>query len=542
MSHSIQNLETGPSPQKGANSNAEHGRKQGLKRLLHWCVNSVPAVVALLGLSAVAWWGQSHDWKLPKFSAISGQQAKAADDWCVEHSVPESICVTCKTADEEKPKGHGWCRVHGVAECPFEHPETTQLSTPPHISEERLAAAQQALKLRPRPANNSRCKTHLRLIQVPSADSLARTGIEVEAAMEECVVEAITATGEIKFDQTRTAHLSSRAPGTIWRVEKQIGDSVKAGDVLLLIDALEVGKAKGEFLKAIADARLKQIVLDRLSPLANIGAVPTKQIQEAAAALQESEIRLLAAEQALWNLGLSVQAGQFADLAIEDVSGRLKFLGLPSGLVAELKAATASANLIPIKSPVDGVIIAHDGVASEVVDTTTRLITVADRNRLWVTLDIPVHDAKYVKLGQRLLFQPDGSDRELAGQVDWIADEIDVKTRTVKVRAQMKNDSRQIKALTFGQGCVVLRETPNAVVVPNDALHWEGCCHIVFVRNKDFLKQDAPKLFEVRKVRPGVKADDHTELIAGLLPGEVIATRGSEALRVELLKGSLGAG
>ena len=64
----------------------------------------------------------------------------------------------------------------------------------------------------------------------------------------------------------------------------------------------------------------------------------------------------------------------------------------------------------------------------------------------------------------------------------------------------------------------------------------------MFVRNKGFLKKDAPKLFAVRKVRLGVKAGETTEIIAGLLPGEVIATKGSDALRAELLKGNLGEG
>ena len=43
-------------------------------------------------------------------------------------------------------------------------------------------------------------------------------------------------------------------------------------------------------------------------------------------------------------------------------------------------------------------------------------------------------------------------------------------------------------------------------------------------------------------VRPGVKNGDYTEIIAGLLPGEVIATKNSAVLRAELLKNSLGDG
>ena len=84
------------------------------------------------------------------------------------------------------------------------------------------------------------------------------------------------------------------------------------------------------------------------------------------------------------------------------------------------------------------------------------------------------------------------------------------------------------------------------MVVPTESLHWEGDCHVVFVRDKDFAKADSPKVFHVRKVRPGVsestQAGSVTEIIAGLLPGEQVATANSGILRTELLKNNLGEG
>jgi cobalt-zinc-cadmium efflux system membrane fusion protein len=56
------------------------------------------------------------------------------------------------------------------------------------------------------------------------------------------------------------------------------------------------------------------------------------------------------------------------------------------------------------------------------------------------------------------------------------------------------------------------------------------------------LKEGAPKVFHTRTVRLGVRDDRQTEIIAGLMPGEVVAARGSAALRAELLRGSLGEG
>ena len=81
-----------------------------------------------------------------------------------------------------------------------------------------------------------------------------------------------------------------------------------------------------------------------------------------------------------------------------------------------------------------------------------------------------------------------------------------------------------------------------SVTVPNEAVQWDGCCSIVFVRDENYFKADAPKVFHVRKVRTGATDTKNTEIIAGALPGELVVTKGSGLLLTELLRGNLGAG
>jgi cobalt-zinc-cadmium efflux system membrane fusion protein len=73
-------------------------------------------------------------------------------------------------------------------------------------------------------------------------------------------------------------------------------------------------------------------------------------------------------------------------------------------------------------------------------------------------------------------------------------------------------------------------------------VQWEGDCYVVFVRDKNYLQDDAPKLFHVRNVRLGAQDDRYTEILAGVAPGELVATAGSSILGAELLKGKLGEG
>src|SRR5262249_4825626 len=158
----------------------------------------------------------------------------------------------------------------------------------------------------------------------------------------------------------------------------------------------------------------------------------------------------------------------------------------------------------------------------------------ADPRRMWLTLNVRAEDARRVRPGQPVRFRPDGDPEEAAGKVAWVSTAVDEKTRTVKVRADLDNADGRLRANALRAGRVVLRQEQYAVVVPKEAVHWEGDCHVVFVRDKDYLKEGAPKVFHVRKVRPGARDDKYLEVLAGVLPGEVVATRGSAVLQAEL--------
>jgi cobalt-zinc-cadmium efflux system membrane fusion protein len=511
--------------------------------VLGWLGRVIPTLLVLAALGGLAYWGHHTGWTIPKFSALAGNAEAEKDDWCSAHGVPDSQCVECKPDLLPKLKAFGWCKTHGVHECPLEHPEVAQLPAPPTITPVDLARAQRALEFAERPDNNSKCKLHQRRLQFESKEAVEKAGIDIAPAWQAPMEEAVAANGEVNYDQTRVASLSPLVAGRVWRVEKEIGQPVRKDDVLALVDAAEVGKTKAEFLQAMAQVELRSKTVERLRPLAG-SSVAGKDIPEAEAALREAQIRLVSAQQALLNLGLPIRAEEVQRLTPDQIGTRMQFLGLPEDIIRTLDPKTTTANLIPVKSPLDGVVVGRKVVAGEVVDTTKTLFVVADPRQMWLTLDVRLEDAKRLSLGQPVRFLPDGNRQEARGKVAWISTAVDEKTRTVKVRADLANADGQLRAGTFGPGRIVLREEPNAVVVPNEAVQSEGDgnCQVVFVRDKNFLKEGAPKVFHVRTVRVGGKNDQNTEIIAGVLPGELVATKGSGGLRSELLKNNLGAG
>jgi cobalt-zinc-cadmium efflux system membrane fusion protein len=505
--------------------------------LLRRTVNAVPTLLIFTLLAGVGFWGHKTGWKLPKLSALTGAEPARADDWCAEHSVPESACVECNESLLPRPKEYGWCRLHGVSECPTCHPELAQvMGTPAPFPYDTLGP----LALFPRPENDSRCQAHKRRLQLASAEAADKAGIEVDVVGVRPMTESVAAPGEIIYDPTKVVRLSPRTAGTVWRVFKAVGDPVRPGEVVALVDAAEVGKAKTEYATAAVLARLRAKTLAGLK--ASAGAVPERQIREAEAAAEEARLRVVAAEQTLANLGLPVPDGADA-LDAREIVARLRFLGLPADLADRLAADPAATNnLLPVKATQPGVVSACQVVAGETVDPARVLAVTADVRRMWLTLYVRQEDVKYLAVDQPARFRADTGGGELAGTVSWVSTAVDDKTRTVRVRVDLPNPDGTLKGNTFGTGRVVLREERRAVVVPKDAIQSDGCCQIVFIRDRDYLKDGAPKVFHVRQVRPGARDETHVELLAGVLPGEVVVTKGSAALRGELLRGNLGEG
>ena len=505
--------------------------------------HSVPTALVVAAIIGLAIWGNATEWTMPKFSALLGAEEATVADWCEEHNVPESQCVECNKTLSPVGTDYGWCATHGIMQCPLEHPDVVQLKSPPSITPAMLERAQRAIALRPRQENNSRCSLHMKRIQFASPEAVEKVGVDIAIVGERPVVETISANGEIGYDQTRMARFSSRVPGTVWRVQKQVGDRVFKGEVLALIDAAEVGRLKSELLQAVSQVRLKGDNVERLRPLAG-NAVPQREFLEVQTEADAARIQMHRAQQALVNLGLPVELNDILKLSSDELAKRVQFLGLPSDVMAGLDPQETTSNLLPVRSSLDGVVVKRNAVDGEVVDSKTELFDVADTSRLWLTLNLRQDDAKYVSLGQKVLFRASGSANEpdSQGTVGWISTDADDVTRTVKVRVDLSNPDGKLRTNTFGTGRIVLREEPKSIVIPSDAIHWDGTCNVVFVRDKNFMQPGAPKVFHVRSVRPGVKENDTTEIVAGLFPGEVIASKNSVVLEAQLLKANLGAG
>jgi cobalt-zinc-cadmium efflux system membrane fusion protein len=213
---------------------------------------------------------------------------------------------------------------------------------------------------------------------------------------------------------------------------------------------------------------------------------------------------------------------------------------------AEIASATAALGLIDVEpgsastyallAPIDGLVVRLPAVAGRMVDAEETLCEVVDTSSMWAELDVPELELGQVVAGLSVHLSIESlGERELEGKIDYVAPEIDPRTRTVKARVRLDNAAGLLRAGMYANAIVTLGPSRARVMVPIDALQRAGKFHLVFVRVAD-------NTYETRRVKLGARCAHDVEILQGIEPGERVAARGSFLLKTETLRGSIGAG
>lgn len=218
-----------------------------------------------------------------------------------------------------------------------------------------------------------------------------------------------------------------------------------------------------------------------------------------------------------------VQAGQ-----LEKCFVQLGSVVKKDEICCVMKSADAG-QLIEIKAPLAGIIIAEFVKAGEAVDQSTSLYTIADTSSLWANFDVYEKDLKTLSLGQKILVYPISyPDKKFEGKIVFISPRVDETTYTVKIRAAVSNTDQLLKLGMFVKADILYQDKENYLIVPSDALqHVEGK-DIVFVKT-------APETFEAREIKIKSTDKDQAAISEGIKEGETVVAKGSFMLKSQLL-------
>lgn len=344
-----------------------------------------------------------------------------------------------------------------------------------------------------------------------SPEAIERIGLATAPVDRHSVAGRRTTTGTLGFDEERLAHVASRVAGRLVQVPAPLGARVSRGEALAVVDSTELGAAKAAFLRARARhevalrrfERERSLFADRIS----------------------SEQEVLEAE------GAAREAA--ADLAATRET--LRLLGLGDGAIERLSWDDPQSSLVPVRAPFAGTVVAREATIGELVAPEDTLFTVADLSQVWLWIDLYERDLAHVGVGDRVEVRLDARpDEALAGELAYVADQVDPESRTVRARVDLPNPGRRLKPGMFARVSMAGGEEAAAVLaVPRSAVQRDGGESIVFVRT-------APGRFERREVEIGRTTDDLVEILGGLAEGDEVVTEGAFLLRSQASAEELG--
>ena len=233
--------------------------------------------------------------------------------------------------------------------------------------------------------------------------------------------------------------------------------------------------------------------------------------------------------------GATPSSRRAAEAALDAARGRLRLLGVPIGELRAMERAGKPSERARIRTPFGGTVIERLATQGSYVETGTGLYRVADLSTLWVQLDAYESDLSVLKAGQDVRLRVEAlPGEEFEGRVTFVDPVLDPKTRTARVRIEVKNRDRRLRPGMFVDASVQSRgaggpgEAP--VVIPATAPLFTGRRSVVYVE----LQETDEPTYEARVVTLGSRMGDLYPVLTGLQEGERVVIHGAFAIDADL--------
>lgn len=300
-------------------------------------------------------------------------------------------------------------------------------------------------------------------------------GVTTGTAEYKQLSDEIRATGTVDIDERLVSYVQVRFPGYIRKVFADATyQFVRKGEPLFTVYSPDLVATQQEYL--LAEQNQKQ--------------------------LQSSSIDRVASGA----MTLSSAAEQ-----------RLEQWDIPQSEIAKLKESGKPITDLTINSPVTGYITERNALPNMYVERSTRLYTVADLSRVWVYAQIFQNDVSRLKPGDVAAITVDSyPGRTFSGRIEDILPQVDMATRTVRVRLAIANDGLKLKPGMF-VNVDLKTNLGRQLVVPASAVFQSGTRQLVF------LNQGNGSL-EPKEVTLGPRVGDDFTVPKGLKPHQSIVT------------------
>lgn len=339
-------------------------------------------------------------------------------------------------------------------------------------------------------------------VPAPAAPDL-QSRIETMVVEYSPVKAALTLAGRVTYGEDRFSKISSPLQGRVVEVRAKLGDHVKAGDVLLVIDSPDISAAYSEFVKEASELEYATRAYELAKDLYETKALPQKDLKQAENDLIKARAEFRRAKERL--LSLRVPAAELnKPLAEQKITSRFE-----------------------MKSPLAGTVVERNVTPGQSVsgDPAQILFTVADLDKLQVVADLYERDLDLVKVGQVGTVTVEAYPGvSFPAVLSAVGDVVDPNTRTIKVRAMVDNEAHKLKPEMFARLNIEVGDTGQFIAVPREAVLEEDGKEFVYV-------VEAGNRYVKRPVKTAAASNDQVRILDGLAPGERVVTKGAVLIK-----------
>lgn len=293
--------------------------------------------------------------------------------------------------------------------------------------------------------------------------------------------------GRLVWNEEKTVRVFPQLAGRVQRIAVDVGQAVKAGQTLALLDSGDYGQAAADARKAAADLGVAEKTLARSQELRAAGVIADKDWQQAEADALRARAEAERARRRLAGLG-----------------------GEGDGAYA-------------LKSPLAGVVVERNvnpGMEFRPDQASVPLFVVSDPQSLWLQLDAAEADLGLLKPGEVLALEVrQFPSVQFTATIRHVADFVDPQTRTIKIRCAVANPDRRLKAEMFAQALISLPAS-EALAVPATAV-------MLFGDRRYVLVEEGKGQFRRQVVEVGGERAGQVEILGGLNPGERVVVEGN---------------
>ena len=279
--------------------------------------------------------------------------------------------------------------------------------------------------------------------------------IEITPVVEQNVDDTILTSGRVTFDDLRVAHIFSPVTGKVVQIDAQLGQRVKKGQPLAVIESPDIGSAVSDLHKAEADVIAAEHDYKRQKDLAEKHAASQKDLETSEDNYRKAKAEIERAKQKAFLLRTG---------AVNSVT---QTYTLTSQIDGEVIARAVNPG-IEVQGQYGG-------------GTAVELFTVGELDRVWIIADIYEMDLSRVKIGSRASVKVVAyKDRTFDGKVDWVSGTLDPSTRTAKIRCTFDNADKALKPEMYATVLVYVEER-KALAIPRSSLVRLGDATVVFL-------------------------------------------------------------